>query len=64
LRVRVRLADGVAAGGEYAHVTLATGAGLPGKKPSMTKYKRDVVLGMVTYIPAISLWLPGVLGMQ
>ncbi|MNE41760.1 Sialic acid TRAP transporter permease protein SiaT [compost metagenome] len=23
-----------------------------------------VVLGMVTYIPAISLWLPGVLGMQ
>ena len=23
-----------------------------------------IVLGMVTYIPAISLWLPGVLGMQ
>ena len=23
-----------------------------------------VVLGMVTYIPAISLWLPGMLGMQ
>ena len=23
-----------------------------------------VVLAMVTYIPAISLWLPGVLGMQ
>ncbi len=23
-----------------------------------------IVLGMITYIPAISLWLPGVLGMQ
>jgi len=23
-----------------------------------------IVLGMVTYIPAISLWLPGVLGMH
>ena len=24
----------------------------------------ELVLGMVTYIPAISLWLPGLLGMQ
>ena len=46
--MRVRLADGVAAGGAYAHVTLATGGAVPGKKPSMTKYKRDVVEGIVT----------------
>ena len=37
LRVRVRLADGVAVGGAYAHVTLATGGAVPGAWPSMMK---------------------------